>query len=506
MKKKIRFINIYISVVLVLSLACSHDNKARVTIFHTNDMHAQYLPVPAMWSQKEPKPMIGGMVALEKTITKYRSLYYPSILLDAGDIMTGTPISNIEYKGANGGAFVEMMNLIGYDAFTVGNHEFDQGTDNLNRLLDLADFDVLSANLYSNRELFTKKAWAVYNVTGKRIGVIGLLMENLAGVVNKKNIQGLEVKNPIEVAADLVEKLDPETDLLILLTHQGLDADIELAKNIKNVDIIVGGHSHTRLDKVVNINGVLIVQAGSGSQFLGRLTVDVAGDSVASYEHELIPVWAEENINKKLKVSRMVTHYKNIIDKQYKQKIGTLLTDWKRSNYGESNLGNFLTDALREKFNGDFAVLNGGGIRKDLPAGAITRLDINEMLPFSNYIVLFKCTGQQLVQLVQKNADASVEKKYNILQVSGLSYKYRKTNNAATILSAEINSKPIQPNAVYTGVAVDFIVHDQAEKYFGFQPKEITETGVLLSDVIIDYIKLRSNISSKVLGRIRKIK
>ncbi|MDZ7724318.1 MAG: metallophosphoesterase [candidate division KSB1 bacterium] len=129
-----------------------------ITLLHTNDMHAQYLPMQAVWIQKSPKPLIGGLVALDYHIRRQQNLYPNSLLLDAGDICTGTPLSNIEYKGAKNGAFVHMMNLMGYDALTIGNHEFDEGQENLGNLIELADFDVLACNLYKNDRIVCFKA------------------------------------------------------------------------------------------------------------------------------------------------------------------------------------------------------------------------------------------------------------------------------------------------------------------------------------------------------------
>mgnify|MGYP000985145892 FL=1 len=132
----------------LILLCCFLPSFAQqLTILHTNDTHAQFEPTPATWVQKNPKPLIGGMTALEYFISREREKQQPILLLDAGDIMTGTPIAKMARDGVTGGGFMDMLNLIGYDAMTIGNHEFDEGQENLLRLAAAAQFDVLEPGL-----------------------------------------------------------------------------------------------------------------------------------------------------------------------------------------------------------------------------------------------------------------------------------------------------------------------------------------------------------------------
>ncbi len=143
-------------------------------------------------------------------------------------------------------------------------------------------------------------------------------------------------------------------------------------------------------------------------------------------------------------LTERVELYRRQIDDEYGKTIGTLLTDWVRTDYAESNLGNFVTDAIRDQARSDFAVINGGGIRKDLPAGPITKLDINEILPFSNYLVTFECTGKDLLTLIKTNARAAALEKHSVLQVSGIDYSFRKISaDDVAILSANVGANPL---------------------------------------------------------------
>ena len=490
---------------LFFTLGCSKSHEGQITILHTNDMHSQYIPMTATWVDTTPRPLIGGMVALDYYVRQERAKYPLSLLLDAGDILTGTPLTKIAVNGVKGGGFVQMMNLIGYNAMTVGNHEFDEGQENLQKIIQMAQFDVISANLFVHDKLLTPQPYKIYKVGSLRVGVIGLILSDLYGVTAKKNLQGVRVEDPAATAQKYIDEIDPKTDLIVLLTHEGVEPDMELAEKIHNADIIVGGHSHTRLTKAKIVNRIIIVQTGSKTRNLGRLTVDVKADTVARFDYELIPTWVNKVKEPNPEMQQLVNDFKKKIDEEYGAVIGRLKTDWIKNNRKESNIGNYITDVMRKVTDADFAVLNSGGIRKDLPAGPITKLNIIEILPFSNYLVTFTCTGKQLLQLIRENARASTKHSHGILQVSGIRYSFKINNGEAKIVSARINGKRIDPKKIYKGVSVDFVVHGQADKYFGFEPSNVQSTGLLISDVLMDYILKHPQVVSRVEGRIRKI-
>ena len=504
--KKYGFVTILTVLAIALLFSCAREHKGEMTIIHTNDMHTQFIPLDATWVKTSPKPKIGGMVALEYFINKTKIKYPNSLLLDAGDIMTGTQLSKIETKGALGGGFVEMMNLLNYDAYTVGNHEFDEGPENLLKLLDIAEFDVLSANLFINEKRVAEEPYKIYRVGNLRVGVIGIILHDLAGVVNKKNMVGVRVADPIKTTQEYIDKIDAKTDLIVVLTHQGFDEDKDLSEKIKNADLIVGGHSHTRLTRAIEKNGIVIVQTGSKTTNLGRITLDVQGDSIANYEYELISTWVDSVKNPNPALVKMVEKYQSQIDKEYDVVIGKLARDWVKTNKEESNLGNYLTDVMRKTTNTDFALLNSGGIRKNLPAGPITKLNIVEILPFSNKLVTFKCTGEQLLQLIEENARAMVENTHGVLQVSGLKYSFKVgRSNKISLANSLVNGEKIDPQKIYSGTTVDFILYGQAKKYFGFEPTETEQTGQLLSDVVIGYITKNPHVDAKIEDRIKRI-
>ena len=483
------------------------SQATQITILHTNDMHGAFLPTEAFWLKSSPKPLIGGFLALNAYVTEIRSTQKNTLLLDAGDIMTGNPICNIEYQAVKGGALIHFMNQIGYEGMTLGNHEFDISQANARGLIQLARFPVYSANLFtSDGQLFAPKAYSIYHKGGLRVGVIGVMTENLLEVLNDKNRTGLEVKPAAEIVEKIATEIDAETELIVVLSHRGFPEDSLLAEHLsRRVDVIVGGHSHTRLEAPRRVNGIFIVQTGEKARYLGQLDLSVAADTVQNYSGQLIPLWVE-GITKDEALEKQIEEYKNIIDAKYGQVIGHLKSPWRRSHHSESNIGNFIADCLRKYTRADVAFINSGGIRKGMPTGNITLRDIIEILPFDNYICTFEMTGAELLKIIQRNAQKAWQKSdRGILQVAGLRYRWQALpDGQIKIVNASVNGKKIRPRKMYTGATIDFIVVANSQNYLGFTPAKVNAAGKLLSEVVSEFVQQQQEIESTIEGRIQE--
>jgi len=168
-------------------------------------------------------------------------------------------------------------------------------------------------------------------------------------------------------------------------------------------------------------------------------------------------------------------------------------------------VGNFVADVMRKTVKADFATINSGGIRKSIKAGPLRKLDIVELLPFANTLVTFTCTGKELLTFLELNATNVALQRGGLMQVSGLTCAYHVLGDRVQILTASVGGKPINPRATYRGVTVDFVIYGQAERYLGFEPKNAENTGLMLSEVVIDYIKKHRRVSSAVEGRIKRV-
>jgi 5'-nucleotidase / UDP-sugar diphosphatase len=505
--KKIFKISITLTfIVCFVNNTFTAENSAnKITILHTNDVHGNFQPIIIKAkSPGEQDKKLGGILALDSYVSQIRNQSENVLLFDAGDFMTGNPICDIEYRGAIGGAMINFFNELKYDGLTLGNHEFDISVGNVRNLIKLAEFPIFSANLFTlEKNLFTHQPYHIFQKNELCIGVIGVIVDDLPDYLNAPQRDELLLKPATEVIDSLAKVIDAETDLIVVLSHSGVGHDKKIAEEIgSEVDIIIGGHSHTRIKKVIHQNGKLIVQAGDKWANLGRLDVTVRNDKVSDFEYKLIPLW-NEGIKPNPGLVKIVDYYESKIDKEYGRVIGELINPWKRSSAGESNIGNFITDCIREFSNTDFSVINSGGIRSNLAAGRIKKLDIKNILPFANSITKFQVTGKELFDLIQTNAEATAFRKYGILQVSGMKYEWQKNGEEIQIVKALINGKEIDNAKFYTGASVDFVVTN-AQKYFGFLPKQKNNLMMPLAEVVMKKIEQQESINVKVEGRMLK--
>ena len=274
----------------------SHKN---ITILHTNDVHSHVEPFSKDHSEFPNK---GGFERRATLISEIRRQNPNTLLFDAGDIFQGTPYFNfyggeIEFK---------LMSMLGYDAVTIGNHDFDNGIDGLNKQLPNAKFDIISSNYdFKNTILESKISnYKIYNKSGVKIGVFGLGIE-LEGLVSKDLYKETKYFHPIEIANDTAKRLKEieNCDLVICLSHLGYKyekfpnkvSDLNLAKSTKNIDLIIGGHTHTFMNKPIVVknnaeNDVLINQVGCFGLYLGRIDFSFDSDNNKIFNSNLLMI------------------------------------------------------------------------------------------------------------------------------------------------------------------------------------------------------------------------
>ncbi len=490
--------NFALLLALTLSLSCASSRPDaqkdagpnRITIFHTNDVHASFTSSVATWEDDEPQ--IGGFAALEYHLANERKTAPHSLYLDAGDFMTGNPISNISRNGVLGGALIELFERAGLDAMALGNHEFDHPQPNPRKIIETASFPILSANvLREDGTYFTDKPYVIREVGGARIGIIGLSPDDLAELVGGSALAGLTTKTSLDVLPAIIAEIDPVTDVIVLLTHEGVEVDRKVAAAVPGIDIIVGGHSHTRLENGEWVNGVFIVQAGSKLRYVGRMDFLVENDAVTDVEYRLIPLWAD-NITPPEATVAMIAEIEKQIDDEYGVVVGQSAGELGRNYHRESDLGNWMSERVRRATGADVAFLNSGGLRKNMPAGEIKKLDIVEILPFSNMLCTFPITGAKLIEVIEQNIETGLSEEHGILQMSGIQVEWGQTEDKVYVAEAMLGndrdgySTPVDPDAVYTVGTVDYVGKSQPLKYLGYQPENVQGLGRVLADSILE--------------------
>ena len=347
---------------------------------------------------------------------------------------------------------------------------------------------------------FNNLAYTIIAKGGLKVGVIGFMTKDLFSVTNTGNLHGVKVVPPVEIAQGLIDKISGQTDLVIALTHEGVEDDSLLASSTHGLQVIIGGHSHTRLKSPKIVNGVIICQAGSNAENLGELELTIDDKKITKYDGKLIS-WTRSSYPEN-DFTKMVDEYKAMVDREYGEVLGQLVGDWKRDGRGESGIGNFVADATREAAGADLAVANSSGIRKDLSAGPIRKQDLFEISPFRNVLCTFTVTGKEVRGIVQRHVDALADGRGS-LQVSGITCTWKKENNAVVVTALNVGGKPLSDDASYICATNDFVVN-QADKYLGIKPAAVTYTTTTMLQTLIQKVKKEETLHSQVENRMQE--
>lgn len=503
-----------IFVSLLTLSAFSQESLKEVTILHWNDFHARNQAYKV--SKKDSVTgqqvyyEVGGVGSMMGYLKKYRT---PNTLVfNAGDDFQGTPISNF----TRGKSQIELLNLYNIDAFVLGNHEFDYSQYSLDSALKLAKFDVLSANVFMiSKNSLMGKPNITKTINGVKFGIIGITLPELFTTSLPRNVTDLVMLSLDSVIQSGIADLKSQNaDVIVILSHSGLDTDKELAaRYFKDVDVIVGGHSHSTLFKPVRVNGVVIVQAGSYGRNLGKLDlkIDIDKDTIMNSSGMLVETVLDSSVFDKPAqqvADNMIAQYMPELSKV----IGTLETDWRAAYSEECNLGQFEADAFRSKTGADIGFVNGGGLRKSLFKGNILVGDIWEINPFGNEVQVFTVSGKSLRQMIKNNIKIRREKQNGgegaeILQTSGLNYSYDSrlvdAGSEDFLLSLNLGRTEIQDEQSYT-IATNNYVTGQFKKFFGDIGVEIDPqiTGWIDRDIIIETVKDMKTVNTVLEKRI----
>ncbi|MCS6922806.1 MAG: bifunctional metallophosphatase/5'-nucleotidase, partial [Fimbriimonadales bacterium] len=402
-----------------------------------------------------------------------------------------TPFS-LEYRGE---ADVACMNACGYDFATLGNHEFSNPLDEVLRLVRMGRFETVCANLrYRDTGEPLVPPYRIIQIGELRVALFGLV------ITDTQNYRGARervlVTNPLETARQLVPQLRQQADLVILISHLGIADDERLAREVPGIDVIVGGHSHTRLAQPrfiewqqkapVNLGGTIIVQAHQWGGELGRLdllfwrNIDTQRLELVGYKGQLIPITID--LPDCPETKRTLDRYWKRIAGKYGRVVGEATDDFVQR--GDDFAHYYLVgDAVRAMLGVEFDLQNMFGIRIELPRGPIRYYDLARMMPFGNTIVRFEITGRDLKRLLTEQRPT----------VSGI--RYRLENRQ--LVEATINGQPIEDDRLYKGTTNSYF----AERYLKPLGISYADTGKVLLDVVAEYIRKQRRVSPVYDGR-----
>lgn len=491
-----------------------------IVILHTNDTHGHPLNF-----FDTPTPDAGGLAARFTLVNQIRSKYENVLLLDAGDINTGRPESNF-FKAEPD---IKGYNLIGYDAMALGNHEFDNSLDILKKQMELAKFPFLSANVKTKDGKYVGLPYIIKEFQGLKVAIFGLTTTETT-IMSPDIIKNLIFEDEIAVASKLVPELKKKADIVIALVHMGLYNDDtqgskSLAKNVPDIDLIIDGHSHTKLETPVLVGNTPIVQAYQWGLYLGKAVFTVQNKSVVKFSWDQLPI----NLRVSVKNADGKTELKYITEaipedpsvlavlKPYADQVGTELAKIiataetvfpnKEVRLQETALGDLIADSMlwyTKNLKTDFAIQNSGGIRTDLPAGVIAKKNIYEILPFDNSITVLTLKGSDVQALFDFIATVP-QGKGAFPQVSD-GVKFTINYNTGKCENILIHGKPIDPNYNYK-IATNSFMATGGDGYAAFTKAiDKFETSVFQRDAFIDYIiYLGGKLKPEVKGRIQII-
>jgi len=510
--------------VLALPPTTAQDDAFMLTILHSNDTHAGHTPNSGGH----------GGVARQATVqNQIRAEVENLILLDAGDRFSGT-LYHTTYLGQDQ---VPIMNALGYDAMTLGNHEFDNGDEVLAHFVDGLNFPVVSANIDFSASLVLSglfQPYTVLEVAGQQIGVIGLttaqtVESSSPGADLVFSAAYTEIAN--QAAAELMAA---GVNKIILLTHLGIFVDLEFIQALEHIDLVIGGHSHTLLSNQNSAafayplvytspqdTPVLYVQSGANNLYLGRLDVvfDAAG-VLTNWNGDSI--FLSRYLAPDPALDALVTKLGGAVQELMNTPIGAsteldLVGDRSVCRVEECSLGNIVADAMRWETGADIALMNGGGIRADLLAGEITLGAILTLHPFGNQISIFDSAGADILAALENSVkDLRLDDAGNVsreglggrfLQVSGLRYVVDVTQDPGArvvevwIEDAAGSYTPLDPTATYFVATIGFI-RTGGDGYTMFAENAIApyDFGRIDYEVTADYLAQISPITADTLG------
>ncbi len=492
-----------------------------ITILHTNDFHSRFEPISKYDSGCSEEDNLegkcfGGSARLVTAVEAAKARLDNYLLVDGGDQFQGT----LFYTYYKGKAAAELMNRMGYDAMTVGNHEFDDGPEVLKGFTEAVDFPILMSNADISGEPLLSGAIqkaVILERGGERIGLIGLTPQNTDELASPG--PNVIFTDPAEAVAEQVERMEANgINKIVVLSHSGLNVDMAVAEAVPGVDIIVGGHDNSLLSNTIEgakgpypvmVGTTAIVQAYAYGKFLGELNVTFDDEGVitmASGEPILLDASVEENPIVKERIGELAAPLDEIRNKVVAETSAPIEGDRSVCRQVECEMGNLIADAMlaRVKDQGiDVALQNSGGIRASIDAGEVTMGEVLTVLPFQNTLSTFQVTGGTLLAALENGASQLEDGAGRFLQVAGMTYTVDKSGEPGSRISdVTVGGAPLDMEKVYGVVSNNFVRNGGDGFRMFVDAMNAYDFGPDLADVTAEFIAAAGPYAPYLDGRI----
>ena len=536
------------AIVAVVPAAAS-DNGAdvmQISVVFTNDIHGGIDPTGATFMNQEFPPPLGGAASAVTYIEKLRERAAEEggyvLVIDQGDIFQGTPVGN--YR--KGESVIEYFNHIGLDLWTIGNHDFDEGSENLWHLIAMSEMPVLSANLVweeTGEPIEHVVPYVIKDYDGIKVAIIGLTTTDTPKMAFPAHVAGVHFLPAIETAEKYVKEVRAKgADLVLVSGHMGIPYDpeaaytelieseedemlyegarepleerkwgasaMEIAHAVPGIDAFFAGHIHKGFDQPwdePSTHTVLFQTYGRGSGvghvdlLIDRKTKSLIGYELPSYRGDLITLFEDEwwpDAETAQLIGGMVDEAEQGMD----QVIGESKTNLTRGGEGETRMGNLTCDAMLEEVDADFAFTNLGGIRDEIPAGQVTPRQVFRVLPFGNRLTVFEIDGRLLKEIIEYR----VSDDHHGVYMAGGKVIYNKTRpDYDRITHFTIGGEQWQPDKIYRVVTSDFLAAGNAGLYMlpGIPADKKMTTSTTCMEAVVRYIERHTPIDVDVDGR-----
>lgn len=476
--------------------AAAEPERMDIVILHTNDVHSRVIgdAVPGEDGRPVSDGVIGyarykGMIDAFKAANEDRVL-----VLDAGDAIHGQNFATM----SKGQSVIRLMNELGVQAMTTGNHEFNYGKQELLDAVKEADFPVLAANIVNSEDQSRPfEAHSIFEINGVKIGVFGMATPETKYKASPKNTEGYEFADAVEVAAAEVEALKAEgATVIIMLSHLGVDADSEVntytvLEAVEGIDVVIDGHSHTLLPEGEMVGDTLIASTGGHMSGVGVTTLSFENKVLTGKAAQVISFLEAVQYPEDEAILASIAAIEEENARVTEVEVGTLEADLmgerEMVRTGETNLGDLITDSMLWATDADVVITNGGGIRASIAAGTVTFGDLLTVLPFGNMVTVIEVSGQDIQDALNYGVDAYPETAGKFPHVAGMTYELVQEGEGYAAANIMVGEEALDPARTYKLATNDFMAIG-GDGYVMFEGKPQVILQGLMVDILRDYI------------------
>lgn len=439
----------------------------------------------------------------------------PNTLMIANGDDVATSVLSSVFDGEH---IIEAFNAGGVDVNTFGNHDFDMGPDQLLTLVEKSEFPWVTANIIDKRtgDTFGKEQgvqpFLIKEVNGVKVGLTGLITEEAPFITSMG--ENAQVIDAAEAMKAVIPKMEAAgADIIVVSSHLSSSTAREVAAQVDGIDVMVGDHAAASNDSLEVINDTLLGFIGDEFEFLGEINLKIENGEIVDYNFGRYSL--EDEVANGLQPDSNVKAVMDSFNAQLDTELGVVIGQTETEldvmkatqRQGETKIGNFVADAIKDYTEADAALVNGGGIRADriFPVGDLTKRDVMDALPFTNYVVKIEVSGHALLEALENSVSQVESGAGRFAQVSGIQYSYDLDQPAGSrIVEATINGEAIVESETYTLATVDFIAEggDGYESFKGSTYLIDANSGPLLSTLIIGTIEAKGTINPEIEGRI----